>query len=263
MSLLKYPYTNLHELNLDWIIEQLNKENPVISVNGKQGIVTLTGQDINRAPNNPQTVEQAISSQGTSIQSVQTKIGVTPLPTTAQTLTGAIAEHETDITGINNKIGNTVLPTTAQTLTGATAELDGDVTGINNKIGNTALPTTAQTLTGAIAEHETDITGINNLLDLRLFNSMSYAEGVNQQITLPADLVNGQAYLVVFRHFTSATTFIVDTMLLCPVSDSVVSTAWIAKNSTPTLSNVSVSGRTVTLTFSDTVYCSIYFIKMK
>ena len=192
MSLLKLPYTNLHELNLDWIIEQLNKEGAVISVNDKHGIVTLTAEDINRTPNNPQTVEQALTSQGSSIQAVRTEIGVTPLPTAAQSITGAIAEHETDITDINteigttplpttaqtltgaiaenageiadiqdNAIGATPLPTTAQTLTGAIAEVDGDISGINNKIGTTPLPTTAQTLTGAIAEHETDITTLN------------------------------------------------------------------------------------------------------
>lgn len=152
MSLLKYPYTNLHELNLDWLIEQLNKESPVVSVNGKQGIVTLTGQDINRVPNDTETLSGALDELDGDIGDINEKIGTTALPTTAQTLTGAIAEHETDITGINNKIGTTVLPTTAQTLTGAAAELDGDVTTINNKIGNTALPTTAQTLTGAVSE---------------------------------------------------------------------------------------------------------------
>ena len=162
MALIKYPYTNLHELNLDWIIEQLNQSGAVLSVNGKHGAVTLTGEDINRTSNSSETIAQALTTQGNSIQSVQTKIGVTALPTTAQTITGAIAEHETDITNINNKIGSTALPTTAQTLTGAAAELDGDVTTINNKIGNTALPTTAQTLTGAIAEHETDISGISS-----------------------------------------------------------------------------------------------------
>lgn len=49
MSLIKYPYTNLHEINLDWIIEEIKKcyspENPptmaVISVNGMTGAVTL------------------------------------------------------------------------------------------------------------------------------------------------------------------------------------------------------------------------------
>lgn len=49
MSLIKYPYTNLHEINLDWIIEELKKcfspDNPptmaVISVNGMTGAVTL------------------------------------------------------------------------------------------------------------------------------------------------------------------------------------------------------------------------------
>lgn len=49
MSLIKYPYTNLHEINLDWIIEELKKcfspDNPptnvVLSVNGLTGAVTL------------------------------------------------------------------------------------------------------------------------------------------------------------------------------------------------------------------------------
>ena len=163
MSLLKLPYTNLHELNLDWIIEQLNQEGAVLSVNGKHGTVTLTAEDIERTPNNPQTVEQALTAQGTSIQTARNEIGVTPLPTTAQTLTGAIAEHETDISGIDNKIGTTALPTTAQTLTGAIAENAGEIADIqDNVIGSTALPTTAQTLTGAITENAGEIADIQD-----------------------------------------------------------------------------------------------------
>ena len=40
MALLLMPYTNLHELNLDWIINTL-KESGVVSVNGETGIVVL------------------------------------------------------------------------------------------------------------------------------------------------------------------------------------------------------------------------------
>lgn len=38
-----FPYTNLHELNLDWLIKQLNQmtEAQVLSVNGMTGVVTL------------------------------------------------------------------------------------------------------------------------------------------------------------------------------------------------------------------------------
>ena len=39
----KFPYTNLHELNLDWIIQQLIKieQGAVLSVNGQTGEVVL------------------------------------------------------------------------------------------------------------------------------------------------------------------------------------------------------------------------------
>ena len=38
-----FPYTNLHELNLDWFINELNriKESAVLSVNGLTGDVVL------------------------------------------------------------------------------------------------------------------------------------------------------------------------------------------------------------------------------
>ena len=179
MSVLRFPYTDLHTLNLDWIIEQLNKEGAVLSVNDKHGVVVLTGEDIKRNTTTPETVAQALTSQGTAIQTVRTQIGTTPLPTVAQSLTGAIAENAGEIADIqDNVIGSTALPTTAQTLTGAIAENAGDIntnatnigtntndiSGINTKIGTTALPTTAQTLTGAISEHETDITSVSNTL---------------------------------------------------------------------------------------------------
>lgn len=40
MGLLMLPYTNLHELNLDWIINAI-RESGVLSVNGQTGIVVL------------------------------------------------------------------------------------------------------------------------------------------------------------------------------------------------------------------------------
>lgn len=171
MSLIKYPYTNLHELNLDWIIEQLNNQDgPVRSVNGKTGIVSLTGEDMARSSNDPETVAAALTAQGTSIQTVRNQIGVTPLPTTAQTLTGAITENAQEIADVeDNVIGSTALPTVAQTLTGAIAENTttignngNNITSINNKIGSTALPTTAQTLTGAIAENAQEISDVED-----------------------------------------------------------------------------------------------------
>ena len=41
-----FPYTNLHELNLDWLINEIKKleESSVISVNGETGEVILYKQ---------------------------------------------------------------------------------------------------------------------------------------------------------------------------------------------------------------------------
>ena len=48
----QFPYTNFHELNLDWLIEQLNiiKESTVLSVNGETGDVILYKDPIVRLP---------------------------------------------------------------------------------------------------------------------------------------------------------------------------------------------------------------------
>lgn len=126
MAMFMVPYTNLHELNLDWIIEQLNAQGSVLSVNDKHGIVVLTGADLARSTTNPETVADALTIQGSNIQTVRTQIGTTELPTIAQTITGAIAENAGEIANIQDDvIGSTPLPTTAQTLTGAISELNG------------------------------------------------------------------------------------------------------------------------------------------
>ena len=47
-----FPYTNLHNLNLDWIINTLNelKESQVLSVNGMTGDVILYQNAIMQLP---------------------------------------------------------------------------------------------------------------------------------------------------------------------------------------------------------------------
>ena len=55
MGMLLMPYTNLHELNLDWIIQQL-KESGVLSVNGETGIVVLYQDATVQLPDIPNDV---------------------------------------------------------------------------------------------------------------------------------------------------------------------------------------------------------------
>ena len=54
-----FPYTNLHELNLDWIINELNriKESAVLSVNGQTGDVILYENATVQFPNVPEDVD--------------------------------------------------------------------------------------------------------------------------------------------------------------------------------------------------------------
>ena len=57
--MLLMPYTNLHELNLDWIIQQL-KESGVLSVNGETGIVVLYQDAAVQLPDIPNDVNWSI-----------------------------------------------------------------------------------------------------------------------------------------------------------------------------------------------------------
>ena len=69
----KTPYTNFHDLNLDWIIKRIknvyNDENPppypVKSVNGQTGNVHLTGDDIPVSPNDTTPVSVELDSKYT------------------------------------------------------------------------------------------------------------------------------------------------------------------------------------------------------
>ena len=61
-----FPYTNFHDLNQDWIIQKIldaySPDNPppvgmVASVNGKTGIVVLTGDDIKITAGDPDSIK--------------------------------------------------------------------------------------------------------------------------------------------------------------------------------------------------------------
>lgn len=67
----KFPYTNFHDLNLDWIIKRIqnvyNVENPppypVRTVNGQEGNVNLTGDDIPLSANDSTPISAAVDSK--------------------------------------------------------------------------------------------------------------------------------------------------------------------------------------------------------
>ena len=87
------PYTNFHDLNLNWIIEKIKTvftpDNPppypVTSVNQKTGAVELKGTDIPVSANDPQTIANALGSKyvkpASGIPGSDLAPGVIPDPT--------------------------------------------------------------------------------------------------------------------------------------------------------------------------------------
>ena len=129
------PYTNFHDLNLDWIIKRIknvyNDENPppypVDSVNGKTGVVVLTGEDIpvsssDNTPVSTELAEKYVKPSG-GIPASDLAPGVIPDPTSViddnagyqvynktwsahklLQLASEIVDAETDIEDINDSI---------------------------------------------------------------------------------------------------------------------------------------------------------------
>ena len=85
----------------------------VVSVNGKAGVVTLTGDDITQEEGSAVTVASALNTLGDDVENITNKIGNTAMGTQATTITGAVKEHSTaissansNISTINTKLGN-------------------------------------------------------------------------------------------------------------------------------------------------------------
>lgn len=97
----------------------------VVSVNGKAGVVNLTGDDIPKEDNSAVSVASAINGLENDTENLNNKIGNTAMGTQATTITGAIKEHNTAITNINTKLGNV----------GATPVQD-QIDTLNSKIAN-------------------------------------------------------------------------------------------------------------------------------
>lgn len=97
----------------------------VVSVNGKAGVVTLTGDDIAREEGSAVSVASAINTLDDDVENITDKIGNTAMGTQATTLTGAIKEHNTEITNINTNIG-----------TVGNTPLQDQIDSINTNIGN-------------------------------------------------------------------------------------------------------------------------------
>ncbi len=123
----------------------------VVSVNGKAGVVTLTGDDIAQEEGSAVTVASALNTLGDDVENITDKIGNTAMGTQATTVTGAIKEHSTaigtansNITNINTKlgnVGNTPVQDQIDTLNSKIQQKTYDEIGTTDSTGNITIST--------------------------------------------------------------------------------------------------------------------------
>lgn len=143
-----FPYTNFHELNLDWIIKRVKEaygpdnppENIVLSVNGETGDVTLYRNAIVRLPDvedDMWNVYRNLDGQGNGIQFI--KDGD---PQIIQGLNRyyIFTEHNPPpypVTSVNGQTGDVSVPVPVQSVNGQTGDvvLQFPVTSVNGQTG--------------------------------------------------------------------------------------------------------------------------------
>ena len=108
-----FPYTNLHELNLDWFINELNriKESAVLSVNGQTGDVVLYEDASVQFPNIPQNAWNIIRlANGTNLGiAFDNDIGYIVHGNTLSQIYSANNPPPYPVTSVNGQTGNIVL----------------------------------------------------------------------------------------------------------------------------------------------------------
>ena len=121
----RLPYTNFHDLNLDFVLKVIKKaftpDNPppypVKSVNGLTGDVNVTGDIIPLAPNNPEMVTDALrdkqdapASPGTPGQVLGLDANQTPVWLTTQGGGGDVTDVKIDQSSIVDQDGVATIP---------------------------------------------------------------------------------------------------------------------------------------------------------
>lgn len=109
-----FPYTNLHELNLDWLINELNrvKESTVLSVNGQTGDVVLYQDATVQFPNiqeNDWSIIRLANGTKVGIAFDNTGIGYIVHGNTLEQIYSANNQPPYPVTSVNGQTGDVVL----------------------------------------------------------------------------------------------------------------------------------------------------------
>lgn len=123
----KYPYTDFHEINLDWVIERIQEMYSIIDQKIADAIAPINAQ-INTINGRLDTIETNYNN----------------LSQTVSNHTNLIAQHSMQIQGLGNTVGDIL----------------GDISTINSDI--TELQTTTEGLQTVVGVHTTEIADIYN-----------------------------------------------------------------------------------------------------
>lgn len=192
-----FPYTNTHELNLDWILSTLGviqskidsiPDTFVASVNGETGVVTLYPNAQVRFPDVSEdenwNVYRLVNGTARGIEfATNGKTYLIQGTTRKRVLTEEDIPSESGVVSVNGQAGIVVLDAD---------DIDLGDNSLAEIIGTVPLPTTAQTLTGAIDELNTDQENLSDAIDDLEESLSTVSENLETISEAVTDLDNGK-----------------------------------------------------------------------
>ena len=109
-----FPYTNLQDINLKWLIDTINKikEGQVISVNGQTGTVVLDADDVGALPDTYTAPVTSVNAKTGAVTLTASDVGALSSSTTFVSSfngnTGAVT-YSAPVTSVNGSTGAVVI----------------------------------------------------------------------------------------------------------------------------------------------------------
>lgn len=216
-----FPYVNFHQLNLDWIIAELNELKDVIDTH----VVDLVAR-------------------------------------------AGVAQNAQDIANLTTTVANNKTLAHNEALAASNAAGNAQTTANNAQATATAAQTTATNASNAATAASNAAATANNNIAIQAqritndtFILFGYHEGNTYTVELPEAPGLGHTYLLLIKHYLSATTYTFDMIAFSFASSVTVSWAWLAHNTLTQINGIAVNDDEVTITFNDPEYVTCMLLK--